>query len=448
MPFNTPQLQPEIHSRSMSPFQVLMVIFCFVLNFCDGIDVLAVSFSSTEIIAEWGLAKTEMGYVFSSGLAGMTLGCFLLAPLADKVGRRKILLVSLLMITTGMLAVSICNSYQQLLWLRFVTGLGIGGILPALAATAAEFSNDKFRDFNVGLVQSGWPVGAILAGFVCAYTIPLYGWRTIFLLAGIVSLAMLLLVYFFMTDSLDFLLRKQPANALTKVNSLLAKMNFEPFIALPAVPVRKPGSHAFVLFNSEYKDSTIKSWLALFFSFITLYTLMSWVPTVAKDSGLPLDVAIYVGIALNAGAAVGSAMIGAIGSKFGLRQTVFVFMIFAFAVMLLYGNFTWPTAMLFVLIFLIGIFVQGGFNGLFPTLSRIYHSDVRATGIGYGFGIGRLGAILGPALFGLLSDHGFTTASLFTLFSFPVLISGLCVYRLKSKNLIVTNEKYLSSIFK
>ena len=165
---------------------------------------------------------------------------------------------------------------------------------------------------------------------------------------------------------------------------------------------------------------------------------MSWVPTIAAESGLSLDVAIYVGISLNAGAALGSSSIGAIGSKFGLRQTVFVFMIFAFAVMLLYGNFSWPTGMLFILIFLIGVFVQGGFNGLFPTLSRIYESEIRATGIGYGFGIGRLGAIIGPALFGLLADKGLTTAQLFSLFSVPVLISGFCVLTIKSSNLLVT----------
>ena len=429
----------------MGPFQVFMVAICFILNFCDGIDVLAVSFSSTEIIREFGLSKTEMGYVFSSGLAGMTLGCFLIAPLADRIGRRKILLVSLLMIAMGMLCVSICTSYQQLLWLRFLTGLGIGGILPAMAATAAEFSNHKFRDFNVGLVQAGWPVGAILTGFVCAYTIPLYGWRTIFMLAGVISFFMLLLVYFFMTDSLDFLMRRQGDDALTKVNTLLHKMNFQSLTSLPAIPANRHKPSPFTLFNSEYKDSTIKSWIALFFSFITLYTLMSWVPTIAEETGLPLDIAIYVGVALNAGAAMGSAMIGAIGSKFGLRQTVFTFMMFAFIVMLLYGNFSWTTAMLFVLIFLIGVFVQGGFNGLFPTLARIYQSDIRATGIGYGFGIGRLGAIIGPALFGLLSDKGLSTPLLFSLFSFPVLISGLCVYRLKSRNLLITKNEVVTT---
>jgi MFS transporter, AAHS family, 4-hydroxybenzoate transporter len=441
MSFNLQQLQSATNSRPMSRFQVLIVSVCFILNFCDGIDVLIVSFSSTEIIKEFVLSKAAMGYVFSSGLVGMALGCFLIAPLADKIGRRKILLLSLLLITIGMLLVSLCKSYPQLLLLRFLTGLGIGGILPAMAATASEFSNNKYRDFNVALVQAGWPVGAIVTGFVCAYTIPHYGWRFAFLTAGCVSAVMLALVYFFMTDSLDFLISKQPAAALRKINSVLTKMNLQPFTTLPAKPTSLQKISPKTLFNAEFKNSTIKSWIAVFFGFLTLYTLLSWVPTIAKETGLPLHIAIYVGIALNAGAAIGSASVGALGSKFGLRQTVFTFMISGFVIMLLYGNIAWPTVMLFILIFLIGVFMQGGFNGLWPTLSRIYPSDIRTTGVGYAFGIGRLGAIIGPALFGFLSDNGFSTALLFSLFSFPLLVSGIAVYNLKSENLIVHQKK-------
>ncbi len=279
-------IQEQTKTRPMSRFQILMVAICFILNFCDGIDVLAVSFSNTEITKEFSLSKTAMGYVFSSGLVGMALGCFLLAPLADKIGRRKILLLALLFITTGMLLVSICNSYPLLLLLRFLTGLGIGGILPAMAATASEFSNNKFRDFNVALVQAGWPVGAILTGFVCTYTIPHNGWKFIFLLAGCVSLLMLLLVYFFMTDSLDFLIKKQPGNSLKKINNVLSKMNFHSLTLLPDKPTGLQKVSPATLFNTEYKDSTVKSWIAVFFGFLTLYTLMSWVPAIAKDAGM------------------------------------------------------------------------------------------------------------------------------------------------------------------
>ncbi len=424
-----------IDNNKMSSYQILMVFICFILNFNDGIDVLIVSFSSADIIKEWGISKTEMGYVFSAGLAGMTLGCFLIAPFGDKIGRRKVFILSLIMIASGMLLVAICSSYTQLLCFRFLTGLGIGGILPTMAATASEFSNNKNRDFNVSLVQAGWPLGAILTGFFCAYAIPLFGWRYTFFFAGCASLLMLLLVIVFMTDSLEFLSKKQQKNAFTKINVLLKKMGHQSIESLPAKPFQKTETPFQYLFIAEYKNATFKLWTAVFFGFLTLYTLMSWVPNIAKEAGLPFEMATYVGIALNIGAVIGTTSMGFLAGKFGLKKTVFTFLIFAFAIMLIYGNITLSTSLIFILIFLIGTFVQGGFNGMYPILSRVYPTEIRTTGVGFAVGIGRFGAILGPSLFGYLSDAGLSTASLFSLFSIPLLITGICVWNLKSKNL-------------
>lgn len=424
-----------IDNSPMSTFQIIIVAICFVLNMNDGIDVLVVSFSGSDITKEWGLSKTEMGYVFSAGLAGMMAGAFLLAPLGDKIGRRKVFLISLTFITSGMLLVFFCTSYTQLLLLRFLTGLGIGGILPTMAATASEFSNNKNRDFNVGLVQAGWPVGAIFTGFFCAYAIPEFGWRFAFLFAGGISLLMLIGVFVYMTDSLEFLAKKQPENAQQKINNLLTKMGHDSIEALPQKPTEQTAAPIKELFEPAYRNSTFKVWVAIFFGFLTLYTLMSWVPNIAKEAGLPFEMATYVGIALNAGAAIGTASMGWVAGRLGLKKTVLSFMLLAFAVMLIYGNFTLNTAMIFVMIFFIGIFVQGGFNGMYPTISRVYPTEIRTTGVGFSIGVGRMGAILGPTLFGVLSDAGLSIQMLFSLFSLPLLVTGLAVYSLKSKNL-------------
>jgi MFS transporter, AAHS family, 4-hydroxybenzoate transporter len=424
-----------IDDSPMSKFQIIIVAICFILNMNDGIDVLIVSFSGSNIAKEWSLSKTELGYIFSAGLTGMTLGCFFLAPLGDKIGRRKVFILSLILITLGMLFVFICTSYYQLLALRVFTGLGIGGILPTMAATASEFSNNKNRDFNVGLVQAGWPIGAILTGFFCTYAIPTFGWRFAFLFAGIISLFMLIGVLIFMTDSLDFLVKKQPQNSLIRINYLLRKMRQESINSLPQKPLLSNVKPVKTLFEPTYRDSNFKLWVAIFFGFLTLYTLMSWIPNIAKDAGLPFEMATYVGIALNVGAALGTASLGIIARKFGLKKTVFAFMISAFLVMMIYGNILLSTTLIFILIFLIGIFVQGGFNGMYPTLSRVYPTEIRTTGTGLAVGVGRLGAILGPTIFGILSDSGLSTSTLFSIFSIPLLITGICIINLKSKNL-------------
>ncbi|MHA8060609.1 MFS transporter [Aquirufa beregesia] len=392
-------------SAPMSGFQILMVALCFLMNFNDGIDVLIVSFSSSEIIREFGLSKSEMGYIFSAGLAGMTLGCFSLAPLADKHGRRKIFLISLIMISIGMFGVAFSHAYLPILAWRFLTGLGIGGILPTIATTAAEYSNDKYRDFNVGLIQAGWPIGAILTGLICADLIPIKGWHYAFFLAGCFSAMMTVLVFFVMKDSEEFQSKK----------------------------IEEQGVK--VLLTEELKPNTWRLWLAAFFGFMTLYTVMSWVPTIAKDSGMPFELATYVGISLNIGAAIGSSSIGALGSKFGLKKIHVMYMLSAFTVMQLYAFLPLNTLLIFVLVMFIGVFAQGGFNGIWPILSRIYPTSIRATGVGYTVGIGRLGAILGPAVFGILSDNHVSNTVLFVLFSLPLLVMGLIIRTLPSDKL-------------
>lgn len=289
-----PDLKALLDNQPMSPFQVLMVAICFILNMNDGIDVLVVSFTGSEIVREWSLSKSELGYIFSAGLAGMTAGCFLLAPFGDKIGRRKMFIIALSLITAGMLLSSVVGAYYQLLLFRFITGLGIGGILPSLAAVAAEFSNNKRRDFSVGFVQAGWPIGAILAGFFTAWAIPLFGWRSAYLAAGLVAAVMLVSIFLFMPESLAFLVGRQPKNALRQVNALLTRMGHAPVAALPSVPENRQTVPFTDLFTPEYRASTIRLWIGIFFGMMTLYTVMSWVPTLAKDAGMPFELATYV----------------------------------------------------------------------------------------------------------------------------------------------------------
>jgi MFS transporter, AAHS family, 4-hydroxybenzoate transporter len=150
---------------------------------------------------------------------------------------------------------------------------------------------------------------------------------------------------------------------------------------------------------------------------------------------MPFQMATYVGIAMNVGAAIGSGTLGLFAAKFGLKRTVMFALFCAFIVMQIFGNITLNLGLIFSIIFLIGIFVQGGFNGMWPVISRVYPSEIRSTGVGFSFGIGRFGAIIGPYIFGMFSDMGFSTAALFIVFSVPLLVTLLCVWSLKSVNL-------------
>jgi MFS transporter, AAHS family, 4-hydroxybenzoate transporter len=428
-------IKDTIDKSPMSLYQVLVVAICFILNFNDGIDVLIVSYTGSEIVKEWGLSATQLGYIFSAGLAGMTAGCLLLAPFGDKIGRRSIFLISLLCITTGMLSVYLTQAYWQMLMCRFITGFGIGGILPTLATVASEISNEKRRDFNVGIVQAGWPLGAILTGFVVVWLMPQYGWRFCYLMAGIVSLSMLIAVFFIMPESVGFLMKNQPKNAMTKINDVMRKIGQPEVLQLPVQNIDLHQKNIYDLFTPEYKKSTLMLWTGIFFGFLTLYTLMSWVPTVAKESGMPPNIATYVGTTLNLGAFVGVFVMGLSITKFGIRKVIVTFLSLGFLVMVSYGSFTLSYAAMFILTFFIGFLVQGGFNSFFPTATRVYPDEIRSTGVGMAMGMGRFGAILGPAIFGILTDAGYTVASRFIIFSVPLLIAAIFAYNIPSKNL-------------
>lgn len=428
-------LSELISNNPMTPIQIIVVAVCFILNMIDGMDVLVVSFTGSEIMAEWSLKKSQIGYIYSAGLAGMTIGCLFLAPFADKLGRKNLLFISTLLITIGMLLSAIVSSYTEMLLIRVLTGIGIGGILPTMAILAAEFSNEKRRNFSVGLVQAGWPIGAIITGFFVAWAVPEFGWRSAYLAAGIISAIMLPIIFFVMPESLDFLLRRQPKKALKQVNSLLKKMGYSEIDQLPPAPANVTQAKVSDLFSAELIASTMRLWIGIFFGFMTLYTLISWIPTIAKESGMPFEMATYVGTALNFGAFTGSVALGWLSARFGLKNLIALFMSCAFIIMIIYSSVSLTYTLMFVATFFIGVTVQGGFNGFWPTATRIFPAHLRARGVGLSVGAGRFGAILGPALFGVLFESGMSISTLFIIFSFPLLIAGIAAYTIPSKSL-------------
>lgn len=436
------QLRKIIDTTAMSGYQIMVVFLCFVLNMNDGMDVLVVSYTGPEIIEEWGLTKSEMGWVFSMGLIGMTLGSFFLAPFGDKIGRRKLFIIALILNTVGMISVYFVTSYAQILVLRVLTGLGIGGILPTMATITSEFSNKATHDFNVGLIQGGWPLGAILTGFFAAWAVPEYGWRFAYLFAGSISLLMLIAIYFLMPESLDFLAQHSSADKKAKIVALLKRMKkgeLADNVVIESTGERISTSskriHLSKVLSPNLKPSTIRLWTAIFFGFLTLYTLMSWVPGIARDSGMPFEMATYAGMMLNLGALIGVVVMSYFANRYGPKRTILAFLLTAFCIMLLYANVGLTYMIMFILIFFIGFFVQGGFNTLFPIATRVYPAQIRSTGVGLAMGIGRFGAILGPLLFGVLSDWQLSIETLFTIFSVPLVIAALMAYSIPSKNL-------------
>lgn len=420
-----------IDDLPMTKLQYATILVCFLMNILDGMDVLVISYCAPSIAKSWSLGPEALGIVFSSGLAGMTIGALFLAPFADQMGRKKMILLSALLMGVSIFLTSFSENTSQLILLRFLSGIGIGSMLASTAALTAEYTPSKTKNFWVSFVISGYPVGAVLSGFVAAEVVPTIGWQFMFKLAGIASFVCLPFVYFFLSESIEFYLKKQPKMAFQKANIILDKMGYQLLEVLPKLPEKSSVLPIKKLLNNKYRRPTFQLWLALFMAFGCLYFLTSWIPKLAESTGMSVSLAIYAGTVFNVGAFIGIVTQGYFSSKFGLKKTVAVYLVLTAILMVLFKYFIGSDWLLFVFGWL-GFGLQGGFVGLYAVSARMYPTEFRTTGLGWSIGIGRLGGVIGPALGGVLIGMGFSMASNFMIFAIPTAIAGVVTFFLSS----------------
>ena len=421
-----------IDSSSMTRLQYSIIGICFLMNIFDGMDVLIISYCAPAISNSWNIGPEALGAVFSAGLAGMALGALFLAPYSDSFGRKKIILLSALLMGVSMFLTGYSESVNQLITLRFLSGIGIGSMLASTAALTSEYTPNKSKDFWVSFVISGYPVGAVISGYISVLVIPSSGWQMMFIIAGIASLLTIPLIYYFLSESIEFYIRKQPKKALENVNKIFIKMNLNVLKELPIKKIFPEGIAVKQLLSKKYKVSTFQLWSALFFAFGCLYFLISWIPKLATNAGLSIELAIYAGTVFNIGAFFGIILQGYYSSKIGLKRTISIFFLIAALLMAVFKIFIGSDWLLIVFGFL-GFFIQGGFVGLYAVAARLYPTEYRTTGIGWAIGAGRLGGVLGPLAGGVMIGMGLSMSINFMIFAIPALLSAIFTYFISSK---------------
>ena len=419
----------------MTQVQYFSIAICFLMSVLDGMDVLVISYCAPAITEDLNLGPKTLGFVFSSGLIGMAIGAIFLAPFADRFGRKKLILASAFIMGFSVLLTAYSENISQLMLMRLVSGVGIGCMLATTATLTSENVLNNSKDFWVSLVISGYPVGAVASGYVAAAIIPSYGWESMFVLAGLTTLLTIPLIFFFLSESPQFYLKKQPKDALAKANKILIKMNFKPLDSLPKIGL-KANNKPLVsqLFSGKYKISTLQLWAALFFAFGCLYFLISWIPKLATDAGLSIELAIYAGTIFNVGAFFGIVLQGYFSSKIGLKKTISFFLLLTFLLMASFKLFI-GTDILLLVYFLLGFSLQGGFVGLYAVAARLYPTEFKTTGVGWAIGMGRVGGILAPLIGGLLISIGLSLSANFFIFSIPALIASGLTYYMSSKEI-------------
>jgi MFS transporter, AAHS family, 4-hydroxybenzoate transporter len=419
----------EVLARGNRPgFQAMLLLLCGLCLVIDGFDAQAISYVAPAIVAEWHVPKTALGPVFSSGFLGLLLGALSLSVLADRVGRRPVLIGTTLFFTVAILATPFAKTIPALIAIRFVTGIGLGCIMPGAMALIGEFSSPDRRIKRMMWISCGFTLGAALGGFLSAMLIPTSGWRSVFWLGGIAPLLLAIAMFFLLPESLQFLLVKgendrarrwlkqyDPTLEVTEQTKLVARD-----VAAKGVPVAE-------LFRRGRTPITLLLWAISFLNLVVMAFLSNWLPTLMRDAGYPVGIAVITGTLLQLGGVTGTLILGGLIQRFGFVRVLFAAFVIAALAVSAIGVTQHALPWLLATVFCGGFCVVGGQPAVNALAGHYYPTALRSTGIGWSLGVGRLGAMTGPLVGGQLLALNSSTTVLFNAAAVPALCSAMLV---------------------
>lgn len=402
------QIDELIDPRPLGTLQWLVIGFCSLVALLDGFDVQIIAHAGPVISAELEIPTARLGLVFSSGLIGMTLGLLILSPVADRFGRKRTIELCVLIFGLFTLLTAFVDRFDQLLLLRVLAGIGLGGALPNTVVLVTEFMPARLRNLSVAIVFLGFPIGGMLSGALAGQIIPTFGWRPLFVIGGVVPLLLLVALMRYLPESARYLISRGPDHQ-TKLLQLLRRMRLDRELpadsqltlaetrdnATPRLSVRR-------LFDPGFVANTLRLWVIFFVNLMAMYMLITWIPSLLVDAGYGFKEAAVASVYLNLGGAIGPFALAWLMVRVGSRATLATYFLSGALCMLLIGQFSDSPQQVLILTFFAGFFVFGTQSGINVLATNIYPTDVRTTGVGWALGIGRIGTVLAPLITGVL----------------------------------------------
>ncbi len=392
-------------ASAVRPLHLLVLLVCTVINILDGFDLMSIAFTATRIMADWRVEPRVMGLIFGSGLAGVGLGSLLLASLADRFGRRPTILIGLMLVTVGMTAVVFTRGSGGLILLRFITGLGIGLLLPSINTLVSEYAPPRWRALAISLYAIGYPLGAMLSSALAPYLIAASGWRAVYVCGGLASLVLIPIVAAFLPESLEF--------------------------RLPGPGPRAARPSPWSSFKAGYGQQTILISMAFFLLWVTSFFITNWLPAIVTREGFAGSAA-PAGVLLTSGGLIGGIGFGLLAARFNIARLSALYLAGSFVVALVFALYSLTIPVLLLLSGLLGVLLYGAAIGLYTLAARIFPSQVRAAGTGFALAVGRLGAVLGLSIGGWLIGMQLPRAGYMSLLALPALAAVPVTYALRA----------------
>ena len=416
-----------IDSRPVSRFQAVTILLCGLVLLLDGFDTQAMGFLVPPIAEELGIPLPAFGPVLSAGLFGLMLGAMGSGPIADRWGRKWAIIVSALVFGSFSLLTPQANTVGELVALRFLTGFGLGGAMPNVVALASEYAPKRLQPILVTLIFVGMGGGAVLASLVGGALIPIWGWRSVFYVGGILPIMLALLLVKMLPESVRFLTVRggDPRRVSAIMQRIAPDLGNTPFAPMPAN--RHTGVAVTHLFTEGRALGTLLLWVPFFMNLLILYFILSWLPSLLRQAGMPVTAGITAVLSFSIGGIVGTILQGPLMKGVGVFPAILGEFIASLGLVILaaqiFANFPVMMAVTFVL----GVTVQGAQAGINALSAMYYPTVIRSTGVGWALGIGRIGSIIGPFIGGLMLAARWTPQQIFMAGAVPALCAAAAV---------------------
>ena len=422
-------VQTFLNEQPFSGFQWLVFALCFFIVLLDGFDTAAIGYIAPSLIKEWGVIRPALAPVLSAALFGLAAGALFAGPLADRLGRKLVLVVSVLVFGVACLGSAFSATLGQLTVLRFVTGLGLGAAMPNAVTLMSEYCPDHRRATLTNAMFCGFPLGAAFGGFLAAWMIPQWGWRSVLLLGGTVPLVLTVLLLLFLPESVRYMVAK--AQPVERIRAVLGRISATAaqaasFVMTEKAPATDAKSGAGVVLSGAYRVGSTMLWLAYFMGLVIFYALINWMPILFKDAGLDAKDATLISALFPLGG-VGAIFFGWLMDRFNANRIIAVG--YALTAISIYaiGQVVGSVGLLVVVVFVAGTFMNTAQSSMPALAASFYPTRGRATGVAWMLGIGRFGGIAGSFLVAELARRQLGFSEIFTIVAVPGLIAAIAL---------------------